>query len=69
MMSPKPPVLRENLIRLAAVDFLTFSTGPWNHDLMADGVLRPTGVIPPFGGGGSVLSSEPGTKARRSLLS
>jgi hypothetical protein len=30
---PGEPVLRENLIRLAAVDFLTFARGPWGHDL------------------------------------
>ncbi len=29
------PVLRENLIRLAAVDFLTSAAGPWDHGLMA----------------------------------
>lgn len=30
-----PPVLRENLIRRPAIDFLTFDGGPWDHDFMA----------------------------------
>ena len=29
------PVVGDNLIWLVAVDFLTFSRGPWDHDLMA----------------------------------
>jgi len=28
-------VLREYLIRIAAVDFLTFGCGSWDHDFMA----------------------------------
>jgi len=36
-------VFRENLIRLAAVDFLTFARGPWGHDFMA-----PSGLPGPY---------------------
>jgi hypothetical protein len=32
---PHGPVLRKNLIRLAAVDFLTLGGRPWEHDFMA----------------------------------
>ena len=39
------PVVRENPIRLASVDFLTFVHGPWDHDLMA-----PSGLGDPLRG-------------------
>jgi hypothetical protein len=40
------PVLPENLIRLPAVDYLTFGCGPWNPDFMAPVGMRAFNAAP-----------------------